>query len=230
MYLQTYRKRWFVISGGRRDSDTLGADSGYTLTIYKDEKSTHIKGKILLETCTQAKKVCAVFFFYFLCCGVNNSKANEVMLAVIHYKTHARVCLFPQNSRYKALGFELVTMDDKVFYPLAADSETELDEWVETLNKVIAISQGGEAVDQVSADISSFYAKETMKDPKKIDISSDLLEVSWCVCCTCTYNYGVGLQNTSGTDPKNAHNRQKDSHPLFHVYPELMVCLSVQVL
>ncbi len=56
-YLQTYRKRWFVISGGRRDSDTLGTDSGYTLTFYKDEKSTHIKGKILLDTCTQAQKV-----------------------------------------------------------------------------------------------------------------------------------------------------------------------------
>ncbi len=86
-----------------------------------------------------------------------------------------------------------MTVDDKVFYPLAADSEAELDEWVETLNKVIAISQGGEAVDQVSADISSFYAKETMKDAKKIDISSDLLEVSLWLC----YNYVVTLWHWS---------------------------------
>ena len=66
-----------------------------------------------------------------------------------------------------------------MFYPLAAESEAELEEWVSTLNKAIAISQGTEELDQVGANtISSFYTKDTLKDAKKIDISPDLLEVS----------------------------------------------------
>ena len=105
------------------------------------------------------------------------------------------------------MGFELLTENNKVFYPLAADNETDLDKWVETLNKAIAVSQRGETGDKFSGDISSFYAKETLKDAKKVDIAPDLLE------------------HSSGTDSKNAHNRYKDSHPLFHVYPELMVCI-----
>lgn len=91
---------------------------------------------------------------------------------------HNLLIFLPQNSRYKAMGFELLTEDDKVFYPLAADNEAELDQWVTILNKAITISQGGEADDMLSSDISSFYAKETIKDAKKIDISPELLEVS----------------------------------------------------
>ncbi len=132
-----------------------------------------------------------------------------------------------QNSRYKAMGFEVLTEDDRVFYPLAADNETELEQWVETLNRAITISQGGETDDRLTADISSFYAKETIKDAKKIDISPDLLEVSGRPAGQTVCNHDsmtVYTQHNSGTtDAKNTHNRQKDSHPLFQVYPELMV-------
>jgi len=77
------------------------------------------------------------------------------------------------------MGFDLLTEDDKVFYPLAADTESDLDEWVTTLNKAIAYSQGNICSDQVGA-ISSFYSKETMKETKKIDIVPELLEVNLC--------------------------------------------------
>lgn len=47
------------------------------------------------------------------------------------------VSLCCQNSRYKQFGFELVTDDERIFYPLAADSEEELDDWISLLNRAI---------------------------------------------------------------------------------------------
>ena len=43
-----------------------------------------------------------------------------------------------QNSRHKTYGFDLMTEDDKVFYPLAADSEAEMEEWTTILTRAIA--------------------------------------------------------------------------------------------
>lgn len=43
-----------------------------------------------------------------------------------------------QNTRHKTYGFDILTENDKVFYPLAADGETELGEWTSVLQKAIA--------------------------------------------------------------------------------------------
>ena len=48
------------------------------------------------------------------------------------------IFLFFQNSRHKTYGFDLMTEDDKVFYPLAADSEAEMEEWTAILTRAIA--------------------------------------------------------------------------------------------
>ena len=45
---------------------------------------------------------------------------------------------FLQNSRHKTYGFDIMTEDDKVFYPLAADSEAEMEEWTAILTRAIA--------------------------------------------------------------------------------------------
>ena len=45
---------------------------------------------------------------------------------------------FVQNSRHKTYGFDIMTEDEKVFYPLAADNETELEEWTTILTRAIA--------------------------------------------------------------------------------------------
>lgn len=50
---------------------------------------------------------------------------------------HNRI-LFLQNSRHKTYGFDILTEDEKVFYPLAADSEAELEEWTAILTRAIA--------------------------------------------------------------------------------------------
>ena len=42
-----------------------------------------------------------------------------------------------QNARYKQFGFELVTEDDRIFYPLAAESDEELEDWISILNRAI---------------------------------------------------------------------------------------------
>ena len=47
--------------------------------------------------------------------------------------------LLLQNNRYKSLGFDLLTGDDKVFYPLAAESETEMEDWIMVLSKAIGL-------------------------------------------------------------------------------------------
>ena len=46
--------------------------------------------------------------------------------------------LLVQNSRHKTYGFDLMTEDDKVYYPLAADSQAEMDEWITILTRAIA--------------------------------------------------------------------------------------------
>ena len=51
------------------------------------------------------------------------------------YNVHS---FFFQNSRHKTYGFDLMTEDDKVFYPLAADSEAEMEEWTALLTRAIA--------------------------------------------------------------------------------------------
>ncbi len=47
--------------------------------------------------------------------------------------------LFPssQNTRYKQFGFDLVTDDDRIFYPMASDSEEDMEEWMSTLSRAI---------------------------------------------------------------------------------------------
>ena len=42
-----------------------------------------------------------------------------------------------QNTRYKPYGFDLMTEDEKVFYPLAADSQAEMEEWTTILTRAI---------------------------------------------------------------------------------------------
>ena len=44
-----------------------------------------------------------------------------------------------QNNRYKQHGFDVMTEEDKVFYPLAADSEAEMEEWISILNRAIGL-------------------------------------------------------------------------------------------
>ena len=44
-----------------------------------------------------------------------------------------------QNNKLKAYGFDLVTADEKVYYSLAADSEKELEDWMNVLGKAIGL-------------------------------------------------------------------------------------------
>ncbi len=49
----------------------------------------------------------------------------------------------PQNTRHKFYGFDLLTDDDKVFYPLAADTESEMEEWTSILTRAIGLEMEG---------------------------------------------------------------------------------------
>ena len=44
-----------------------------------------------------------------------------------------------QNPKYKPFGFDLVTDDQRIAYPLSADSEKEMDEWIEVLRKATGL-------------------------------------------------------------------------------------------
>ena len=46
---------------------------------------------------------------------------------------------YPQNSKHKTYGFDLLGEDDKLIYPLATDSDTEADSWISILRKAIGL-------------------------------------------------------------------------------------------
>ena len=41
----------------------------------------------------------------------------------------------------------------------------------------------------MTGSVSSFYMKETLKDPKKVDIRPEMLEVSMCIMDVCMHMY-----------------------------------------
>ena len=45
--------------------------------------------------------------------------------------------MYQQNARHKPYGFDLMTEDEKVYYPLAADTQAEMDEWIAVLTRAI---------------------------------------------------------------------------------------------
>ena len=53
--------------------------------------------------------------------------------------THSHTHTHTQNPRYKQYGFDVMTEDDKVFYPLATDSDDETEEWISVLTRAIGL-------------------------------------------------------------------------------------------
>lgn len=49
-----------------------------------------------------------------------------------------------QNPKQRTYGFDLLTEDDKVFYPLAAESQREMEEWITVLGKAIGMDSEDE--------------------------------------------------------------------------------------
>ena len=52
-----------------------------------------------------------------------------------------------QNPKSKQHGFDLLTTDEKLVYPLAADSEEDLEEWMEALSKALGMEDEAVAGD-----------------------------------------------------------------------------------
>lgn len=52
------------------------------------------------------------------------------------------VCL--QNPKYRTFGFDLLTEDDKLFYPLATETQSEMEEWVTVLGKATGLFEEDE--------------------------------------------------------------------------------------
>ena len=52
-----------------------------------------------------------------------------------------------QNPKSKLHGFDLLTTDEKLVYPLAADSEEDLEEWMEALSKALGMEDEAVAGD-----------------------------------------------------------------------------------
>ena len=57
----------------------------------------------------------------------------------IHNHTLTHTHLIPQNSRHKQYGFDVITEEEKYFYPLAADSDAEMEDWITVLNRAISL-------------------------------------------------------------------------------------------
>lgn len=114
-HIQNYRKRWFELKGGPRYG------GGYTLVYYRDGKSSSVKGTINLETCTDIRPVS-------IAC-----RLRALLIIFCH-----------QNTKYRTYGFDLLTGDEKIVYPLGTETQSEMEEWLTILGKALGLIEENE--------------------------------------------------------------------------------------
>ncbi|XP_019862702.1 PREDICTED: dedicator of cytokinesis protein 10-like, partial [Amphimedon queenslandica] len=109
------------------------------------------------------------------------------------------------NSKLRTFGFDIVTEDEKTVYPLATETQKEMEEWLLTLGKAIGLIEEEDTTSikgSVAAKYRSYYAKDTLRDTTKKTLHRPEL-LHW-------------------DDKKEREDRNKNRNDLFLLYPELL--------
>jgi hypothetical protein len=111
------------------------------------------------------------------------------------------------NTKYRTWGFDLLTEDDKVFYPLATETQKDMEEWLTVLGQALGLIEEN---DNEPIDTSKYalkYRNDTLRGSIKSStpLHPELL-ARW----------------NEKTDTDNYQKRQSDRNDLFSLYPDLM--------
>lgn len=109
-------------------------------------------------------------FFMLLSYKGNTSEARPPKKCLSLPKTYylvflLSVCLFaPQNNRLRKYAFEL-KMNDLTYFVLAAETESDMDEWIHTLNRILQISPEGPPQGRRSTELADLGLGENARAP-----------------------------------------------------------------